>query len=258
MKAYKSHLTRAAHIIWLAALTVSAVLFVLTFALFVGSRVRNPANPGLGHPKSERAPLVTSTVRVTWQDHVEVGSSEVITVRLQNRGTGRLVRCPATSQLPGSSYLEPTRPIGKPGAPLADAFGPTYEGYASAYLDAIDFSAVPVNVDSEPLDQSEIDWGWSISPKQSGQQYALVRITGTWQPCSGSGNPINREIWTSRPIKIVVDQPLLQRNSFDMVGFLTATTGASSILLIFLRIAWHGLEQLWTWMRRRKKDGGAS
>lgn len=251
MGAIQPHAARATHIVWMAALTISAVVFLLSLAVLVGAHFHDPAAPQASHPQRQRMRLALSTIRATWPDRVEVGSSAVIAVSLQNRGKPSQSQCPATPTL-GGSEQSPIRIIGKPGVPLADAFGSSYEGYATAHLDAIGFDVVPSSTDAEALNQPRIDWAWSIAPKESGQQYALIRITGTWQTCFG-GPAIERQIWTSRPIRIVVDQPFLQRNSFDLVGFITGTAGASSILLICLRLLWHVLERFWTWVRPSNK-----
>lgn len=256
MNAFRSHTARVVHLAWTIALIISTAIFALTAAVLIGLHFQNPAALQTGQSKSQHMPLVVSMVRVTWQDHVDVGSSAVITVSLKNTGTVDRATCPAATPrpAPGSSYQAPARAIGTPGVPLTDAFGPNYEGYASVHLNAIGFDAFPASIDAEALNQPQIDWGWSISPKTSGQQYALASITGTWRPCAGHGGTIQRQLWTSHPIRIVVDQPLLQRNSFDLVGFLTGTAGASSLLLVGLRFVWHGLEWLWAIRHPSKKN----
>jgi len=186
---------------------------------------------------------LVSTVKLQWRDHVDIGSSEVITATLTNPGT--------TDQLPclvGGSAQGQVKHVGKQGVPLAMAFGSGYVGYANAGLDATGFNAMPASQDQESLNQQRIDWNWVISPKASDQQYVVISVSGTWQPCFGM-SVIHRELWSSDPIAIAVDQPLLQRSSFDAVGFLTTTAGASSLLLVVLRFIWHLLQLLWAKVR---------
>ncbi len=250
---------RAAHVVWITVLATSVAIFILAGAVLVGLRFGNPGAPKTGQQQhqSHLTKLRTSTANINWRDHVDVGSSAVIAVSLTNPKTTKLVTC--QSELPSAepqvSYEEAVSAVGTPGVPIAEAFGPNYAGYASAHLDTIGFNVSPTAAEVESLDQPRIDWGWTISPMNSGQQYALVGITGIWQPCSGVGTAIKRQLWTSRPIDIAVDEPLLQRNSFDLVGFLTGTAGASSLLLIVLRAAWH-----WLWPRiaSRKKSPTAA
>lgn len=247
MQSSRAHTAHAAQAIWVVVFAILVTVFIASLAVWIVVQVENPSIPTMGKAQhqSNSTALRRSTARVRWRDHVDVGSSEVIQLSLTNPRTKKLITCQRESTLPqpGGSYEQAVSAVGTPGVPLAAAFGPNYAGYATAHLAATSFDAAPTGTDEESLDQSHIAWGWVISPKSSGQQYAVTSITGTWRPCFGAGATIQRQLWVSQPLTIAVDQPLLQRNSFDLVSFLTGTTGLSSALLYGLRVLWRWVEQ---------------
>lgn len=248
MATFGTPIGRISRILWIVAFTISAVVCVFAAAVWIGLWFGNPGTPKVGHPKiqKQRTKLQVSTVRVHWRDHVDVGSSEAITVSLTNPGTKEQLPCQVGGTADGQ-----VNHIGKQGVPLTIAFGPGYTGYASARLDAIGFNATATNQGMESLNQHRIDWSWVISPKTSGEQYAVVSVSGTWHSCFGATSDIHRELWMSAPIGIAVDQPLLERSSFDVVGFLTGTAGASSVFLVLARFLGYLLQLLWMKLQLR-------
>src|SRR5579872_919807 len=215
--AFAQHVARPLHGALLPVLVISVLAFFLSLVLFIGAIVYNPAAPQGGAAMSQCMPLPVSAVGVSWQDGVQAGGSEVIGLTLVSR-LGTLIPtvlpaqtpCPTatpTALPPPSPTPTPTKPgptptptqvragggyaalphaIGTPG-PLEQAFGPKYDGYASAQLQAIGFDAIAPTPGLQSLDQTEIDWDWNVSPKNSGKQYAVVTVDGIWKPKSGSG-----------------------------------------------------------------------
>jgi len=261
------HLARQGHRALSLILLLLVLCFFIALGLFLGTIVHNPATPQTSQAASQCTSLPVSAVGASWQDQMDVGGSQVIDASLTNKtgDVGIPAAVPKQSPCPHATPTSPptatpsetptpTRPrasptpikpsasfegapnvIGTPGVPLAQAFGAGYQGYASARLEAIGFDSVPVTATIEQLDQAHIAWDWTISPKGSGQQYVVLAIDGVWKPLRGTGPTIQRQIWTSQPVQIGVQQPFFQRNPFDFLGFLTTSTGASSLLVGHLR-----------------------
>jgi len=241
---------RIVHATWSVLLAILVFVFVLSLATEIVLRAGNPGKPKIGQPKSFKSQVRVATAKVQWRDHVDVGNSEVVSLSLVNPGSTDRSPCGI-----GGGEQGQVNPVGKRGVPLSQAFGPSYAGYASAYLDTVGFDVAPGTQEEQSLDQSRITWDWVISPKVSGQQYVVARISGTWRLCYGNGQAIHRQLWMAHPIALAVDQPLLQRNSFDLIGFLTGTTGASSLLLAILAAVVRWIHARWD---KRSKDGSLS
>jgi hypothetical protein len=100
--------------------------------------------------------------------------------------------------------------VGTPGVPLQLAFGPHYQEVdAAVKLAAINFDVTPNSVEWQSLDQTSDEWGWTITPKQAGQQVIIFAVDLRWNPAQqGKGAPqtVERQIWESDPKDVNVQE----------------------------------------------------
>jgi hypothetical protein len=103
-------------------------------------------------------------------------------------------------------------PVGTPGIPLMRAFGPQYEGFILARLDAPSFNVQPVNVQEHRLvGQNRIDWVWDVLPQKEGPQVLSLMVEVRWQLPDGK-EPFTYQVYRQR-LSVDVDVPLFAKGS---------------------------------------------
>lgn len=134
-----------------------------------------------------------------------------------------------------------------PEAPLPEAFGAEYQGYAVASLAGGGFDITLLNVDSrESLEQSRIDWVWSVKPSGTIGEHTLVaRIEGIWERVDGQGTPIERQLWRNR-FNIRVTQSLVTVGQLNVISMVGSIAGSG------LSIPW-AFDKTKSFLERRRK-----
>src|SRR5579875_1935451 len=79
--------------------------------------------------------------------------------------------------------VQPT-PVGTPGMPLVKAFGPGYDVFILAQINANAFDVTPQKQLVRAFNPSS-SLQWTLTPKYTGYQSFEVRVTGRWVPRSG-------------------------------------------------------------------------
>jgi hypothetical protein len=127
-------------------------------------------------------------------------------------------------------------PVGTPQMPIRRAFGPNYEVFAVAQLSASAFDVSPLEQGKQSLDQEEVDFTWTVTPKYSGEQVLNVAVTGVWVPRNG-GEPIERPL-ASHLFHLKVIDPPSPPPPFFSLG--QVTVGEILILIVgsLLNVPW--------------------
>lgn len=82
-------------------------------------------------------------------------------------------------------------PQGTPTATLEDAFGSNYKPYVTATLspNAGPFQINSIGPAEQSLEQSIVEWKWSLIPQVAGNQILDVDLEATWRSSKGSKGP---------------------------------------------------------------------
>lgn len=131
---------------------------------------------------------------------------------------------------------------------LNNAFGPVYKGCVEAILEGTAFEIGEVTLGCQPVEQEEILWMWSITPKGNtfGDQTLLARIQAKWKPVDPNQDEIWRELWRGDLRVQVVRTPL---GYIELWGLVPALLGS----LLSAPWLWERWKELRAW--RMKKRG---
>jgi LysM repeat protein len=202
----------------------------------------SPTPPATPSP----TPWPPMRVDVAWPNRMAVDRSDSI----------RLLLLPSGGPAPAIVIVTPghtavavsvTPPVGTPGVPVAESFGPGYRGYAAAHLVGAAFDVSPLTTESQSLEQPEIVWEWNVLPKKAGPQVVNVDIVVQWRPVGGGGEIIQRQVWR-RQLQITVREPLIAKGQLSLLTVVSGFLGSG------LSIPWL-YEKIAEKRRQRLQDG---
>lgn len=194
--------------------------------------------------------LPSLEVAANWPQNIDINASDFVGVTLGHGISAPKTIAPRTvptitvgantcSPVAGSNgkghLIAQPLVVGTPGKPLPQAFGSNYDAYATASLDAIKFSVSPSNPAWQALDQPSDQWGWTITPTQSGRQAVLFAVDVQWRPRpSKKASPVmqERRIWESDPQYIQVNEPPITTGQIEISTVLSGAlaTGVAALL----------------------------
>jgi hypothetical protein len=169
----------------------------------------------------------TEIIEAEWPKSIEVDQSDSVRVSfIQTKDGGYVARLESEDNviIPATPL-----PVGTPSAPLVDAFGPEYEGFARADLGSGAFNIVSVWSEEYSLAQKEITWKWNVISNKPGRQVLDAIVEVVWRPKDG-GDPIKRISW-QQSLQILVKKPLIGTDQlllFSVMGLLTGTGFSTS------------------------------
>jgi len=145
---------------------------------------------------------------------------------------------PESTSAPGQQHiLRQLTPVGTPDRPISQAFGPKFDAFASADVKASAFDISPQQQIMQSLDQNEVDFFWTLTPRYSDDQKLRVDITGIWKP-KGGGEPIERPLSGQILSITVLSMPVATSASFFAPGQLTLSDLFVALLGSALNVPW--------------------
>jgi hypothetical protein len=175
------------------------------------------------------------TTDITWPIHVVKDQSFVLEVyviptpALPPNGTASPSQQKVLSQL---------TPVGTPNVPISQAFGTKFDAFAIADVNASAFDISPQQQTMQSLDQNEVDFFWTLTPKYTDEQTLRVDVTGIWKP-KGGGESIERPL-SGQTLSINV-MPMMLVNistSFFVPGQVTLSDLLVALFSSALNVPW--------------------
>ncbi len=215
------------------ALSILLLLaFLGSLGALIGSRLLPAHNGEIGtsQPQTTVADSAVSTLKIQtqWRKAMIVGQSDDITIDLLPPS---LVL--ATPGAEHTATISEATPVGTPGVPVNTAFGPGYETFAVGDLEAPEFAITPAATQTQALNQPDVQFLWTVSPKSAGPQVIYVTITGQWRPTDG-GEVIERTLGEVRlDIQVQNPPPAAPQTGLDP-GIVAAIIGAAATVVAAL------------------------
>jgi hypothetical protein len=160
--------------------------------LTLNIRLNNPPSP------VAISKTVISSLTITYDipDMLKVGTPATFDVSMSNSEIQFNTTVTSQRRLRGTPI-----PNGTPNVPLSQAFGPGYMVFAYAQLDvspASKFDLPPqLRKDSQSLEQQQLTFSWTITPKETTKAVITITITGQWKPI-GAGNELDIPLWANK------------------------------------------------------------
>ncbi len=230
--------------LWIVAilvifLCVGASFFVLTSHFDAGytpNRISDTDVSGL-------------TTEITWPISVVKDQSfdlEVLIIPTPSLTAG------ATASPTQRQVLSQLTPVGTPNVPISQAFGQRFDAFAIADLSASAFDISPQQQARQSLDQNEVVFDWTLTPKYIDQQTLRVSVTGIWIP-KGGGETIERPL-SGHLLNISVSpmMPVTQTTPFFVPGQLTFSDLLVALISSALNVPW--IVELLKKRKETKKD----
>lgn len=208
-----------------------------------------------GTPIPTPQPVHALEVGATWPKNMDASGSDFVGVTLDHKVSLAVTGNPATpviatfrigdqhcnSKAQSASVVRGVvpspMPVGTPNVPAELAFGPNYDVYANATLDAVKFDSTPINIEWQSLDQPLDRWGWTLSPKSEGRQVIFLSVGLEWRyrnwvKSVKAPATRDREIWASDPLYINVQQQRVSWGQMQFMPLVSAAIGGSVTLLL--------------------------
>jgi hypothetical protein len=208
-----------------------------------------------GTPVPTPQPLHALEVGATWPKNMDASGSDFVGVTLDHKVALSVNGNPATpviatfrigdkhcsSKTENAGAVQPVvpspMPVGTPNVPAELAFGPNYDVYANATLDAVKFDTTPNSAEWQSLDQPLDRWGWTLSPKSEGRQVIFLSVGLEWRyrdwiKSTKAPAKRDREIWASDPLYINVQQQRVAWGQMQFMPLVSAAIGGSVTLLL--------------------------
>lgn len=162
-----------------------------------------------------------------------------------------LLSAPEATSTPRTPLSTDLTPVGTPGATITNAFGPNYSAYIVAELHGSAFDIDPAQQTQQSLNQGEIVFTWTITPKYVGNQLIYTEVTGIWTPKNG-GPSIQLPLGSTQE-NIIVNTFV---NSATGSSADNGSTLSSITLNVFVGLIGSAFNIPWIWdliSKRRKK-----
>jgi hypothetical protein len=161
-------------------------------------------------------------IEVEWPEKAEVNRSDSVRIAFVQTESGEYY---AALERDGNRILSTTPiPAGTPEAPLDEAFGLDYEGFARADLVGTTFDIKAVGSREQSLAQQKITWKWNVVSDKPGRQVLDAIIEVEWRPKKG-GEPIVRQAW-QQSLDVLVEKPWIRTNQlllFSVMGLMVGS-----------------------------------
>lgn len=176
-------------------------------------------------------PETRTVVEVEWPARMEVNRSDTIRITMVRTAEDTYTATVEVEE--HAAVVETPIPVGTPGAPVGEAFGPQYRAFATASLTGTTFDISPATaIQRQPLDRDRITWEWNITTDKPGSQVLNAEIIVDWEPIGEEGETIEpQQVWSTR-LEIPVNKP------FIATGQLSILSLAGSFLGSGLSIPW--------------------
>src|SRR5260370_75523 len=113
------------------------------------------------------------TTEITWPINVVKDQSFDLSVQIISRST---ITVSATTS-PTQQVQSQLTPVGTPNVPISQAFGTKFDAFAIADVNASAFDISPQQQTMQSLDQNEVDFFWTLTPKYTDEQTLRVNVT---------------------------------------------------------------------------------
>lgn len=150
--------------------------------------------PPAASPDASMTPEQTSEARIVqleWPGQIRLGESDVIRLSLVHSSLGYTL----ITEFPEHTTITQTVQIEHP---------PGYQAYAVARLDGPAFEIQPGEEQSLALENTRLDWRWSLTPRQAGRQRLNVVLSLRWVPLDPAVSQVHEVGLHSRSIEINV------------------------------------------------------
>lgn len=179
-------------------------------------------------PTLAATPQPTVVIEAEWPSRMETEKSDTIRVSLI-RTAGR-VSAPAIEVEGHTAFAATAEPVdGTPEAPIEEAFGPQYEGFACANLVGESFDKELLQPECQSLNQSRMTWDWSIDTNKPGEQAIIASVMAQWRFVGDDEQLIERQIWRARLEILVLDYRV---KTSQVTTFSAASLMASSLFFM--------------------------
>lgn len=214
--------------LWIVALTFFLIFSGFLYLLRVASN--QPPNNQIS-----RTDVSSLTTQIIWPVNVVKDESFVLEALIIPTPA---LTAGATASPNQKQVLSQLTPVGTPNMPISRAFGAKFDAFAIADLSASAFDVAPQQQAMQSLDQNEVIFDWTLTPKYIDEQTLSVSVTGIWIP-KGGGKTIKR-LLSIHILNINVSPmvPVTQTTPFFVPGQLTFSDLLVALISSALNVPW--------------------
>ncbi len=174
---------------------------------------------------------------------MEVNRADSLRLSLQYAAGQTLI--PTIEVAGHKAIVTPIQPLGTPGVPMQQAFGPDYAARAGAQLAGAAFAVQPVGEEYRPLAGEPLIWEWNLITDKADTQPVNLGVTIRWQQTASGETYEERQVWRHR-LDILVGKPLISTGELSMLTLVSSLIGSG------LSVPWL-YKRLDNWRKERRK-----